>query len=381
MPEHFIVDAQTRLASPGYHEDRLTIRRAGDASTLQYVALPHDAHHSLSAALGALGWQLVTELEYFARSNVERARVEPVAPETTPEADAIRSAIVREATARLVADRHGVHFHPVLPADSPYPIGWTYRTAHAPSCQYSWVTGQGHAAARPGYTTREEAEHALRESAQNTSEARAPHGAVEAFSAAELGTLSATLRQTDPSSALPLTDDHALELLSCHWAGVQEVQPARAADRLLGWTFRIDTGSSAQYGWITSRGTRARALEDQRSAASATLAYAVRDEDLAAGRPVDADADTAAIAATESIKDAPTPQWRTLKGLATPFLLWGREDGDRFRPARDRKQVSGTPVTVVRTWMSGSIRYGEDESGREIHLWGAAAKHWAAPSS
>ncbi|AIV35583.1 hypothetical protein [Streptomyces sp. CCM_MD2014] len=93
----------------------------------------------------------------------------------------------------------------------------------------------------------------------------------------------------------------------------------------------------------------------------------------------------AARAAEETAAEAAPvpgePEWRTLKGVQVPFFLYGEErEGGRFAPAGDRKQVTGQPLRVVRLWMSGDIRYGEDETGRELYLWGAASKFWAAPA-
>jgi len=84
---------------------------------------------------------------------------------------------------------------------------------------------------------------------------------------------------------------------------------------------------------------------------------------------------------TAEAAEVPAPEWRTLKGLEGPFLIWGEDiaDGAGFRAAPDRKRVTGEPLKIVRTWMQGT-RYGEDERGRIIHLWGVATKYWAAPA-
>lgn len=76
------------------------------------------------------------------------------------------------------------------------------------------------------------------------------------------------------------------------------------------------------------------------------------------------------------------PQWRTLSGLASPFRIWGEYiDGGIFAKAKDRKQVTGKPIVIVETRMHGSVRYGKTEDGKEMCLWGAATKYWAAPVS
>ncbi|WP_030672362.1 hypothetical protein [Streptomyces sp. NRRL B-1347] len=87
-----------------------------------------------------------------------------------------------------------------------------------------------------------------------------------------------------------------------------------------------------------------------------------------------------AAAAESPLPDG--PEWRTLKGVATPFRLYGEEgEGGAFRPAGDRKQVTGRPLTITRLEMRGSVRYGTDENGREVYLWGAAAKFWVLPGA
>ncbi|GAB2331746.1 hypothetical protein AB0N20_27540 [Streptomyces griseoincarnatus] len=75
------------------------------------------------------------------------------------------------------------------------------------------------------------------------------------------------------------------------------------------------------------------------------------------------------------------PEWRTLKGMAAPCFLYGTErDGGRWWPAGDRKQVTGEPLLITRLWTDRGMRYAEDVNGREIPLFGAAGKYWAAPA-
>jgi len=76
------------------------------------------------------------------------------------------------------------------------------------------------------------------------------------------------------------------------------------------------------------------------------------------------------------------PEWRTLKGIACPFQLYGTELEDgTFSRAKDRKQVTGAPITIVHQWVSGSVRYGATADGREVCLWGVATKHWITPGA
>ncbi|MFI5880838.1 hypothetical protein [Streptomyces sp. NPDC051554] len=125
----------------------------------------------------------------------------------------------------------------------------------------------------------------------------------------------------------------------------------------------------------------------------AEAAHALADEWSAKGpRAVILSAPTDAVeltaAAADAIRDRLTrepekdalapPEWRTLKGVTTPFQIYGQEqEGGRFHPASDRKKATGEPLTIVRTWMHGT-RYGEDQSGRTIDLWGVATKYWVS---
>lgn len=95
----------------------------------------------------------------------------------------------------------------------------------------------------------------------------------------------------------------------------------------------------------------------------------------------------AAIRETLTAPAAPTvpeqpaaPQWRTLKGIDTPFHLYGQEGVHGFRVAGDRKQCTGQPLLITRIWMDGGMRYGEDASGRQVYLGGAATRYWVAPA-
>ncbi|MFJ4627139.1 hypothetical protein [Streptomyces sp. NPDC088847] len=78
--------------------------------------------------------------------------------------------------------------------------------------------------------------------------------------------------------------------------------------------------------------------------------------------------------------ELPAPEWGTLKGRTAPFRLWGTERDGRFCPAFDRKQVTGEPLVIAEVWTEqrGTARLGRDESGREIHLYGAATRFWSA---
>lgn len=90
--------------------------------------------------------------------------------------------------------------------------------------------------------------------------------------------------------------------------------------------------------------------------------------------PVVEEAPAPVVEAPDASADG--PEWRTLKGVAAPFQLYGEDHGEWFRPAGDRDRCTGEPLTVTRLWMKGGLRYGEDEMGRTLRLAGAAAKYW-----
>ncbi|MFM9594124.1 hypothetical protein ACKI16_23765 [Streptomyces scabiei] len=73
------------------------------------------------------------------------------------------------------------------------------------------------------------------------------------------------------------------------------------------------------------------------------------------------------------------PEWRTLKGMEAPFFLYGTEREGRWFPSGDRKQVTGQPLRITRVWIDRGLRYAEDETGRELSLFGPAGKFWTAP--
>ncbi|MCY0957702.1 hypothetical protein [Streptomyces sp. H27-H5] len=75
------------------------------------------------------------------------------------------------------------------------------------------------------------------------------------------------------------------------------------------------------------------------------------------------------------------PEWRTLKGMEAPFLLYGEDTADGFAPANNRKQCTGEPLLITRSWTETGTRYAEDATGRKCHLWGTATKYWVAPTA
>jgi hypothetical protein len=85
----------------------------------------------------------------------------------------------------------------------------------------------------------------------------------------------------------------------------------------------------------------------------------------------------------DEASDLPGPTWGTLKGRTAPFRLWGEERDGGFRPAFDRKEVTGEPLVIAEVWTEqrGTARRGRDVNGREVYLYGAATRFWSAPGA
>ncbi|MFD9903899.1 hypothetical protein [Streptomyces sp. NPDC059063] len=78
-------------------------------------------------------------------------------------------------------------------------------------------------------------------------------------------------------------------------------------------------------------------------------------------------------------QDDTAATWNTLRKVECPFQLYGIDENGFFRPAGDRKQLTGEPLTITELWVHGSLRYGKDDNGREVYLGGLATKFWTAP--
>ncbi|WP_406501571.1 hypothetical protein OHA04_27515 [Streptomyces sp. NBC_01590] len=151
-------------------------------------------------------------------------------------------------------------------------------------------------------------------------------------------------------------------------APVQEDAPAEAG--------AVDMAAVLAATRVLRRRKEVQRVIDNREAARAWSAPTSKVEE-----PAPTPEEASAPVAEQPETTAAAPEWRTLKGLETPFLLYGEESDGRFHPANDRKQCTGEPLVITRTWMSSGTRYGEDSGGREIHLWGVATKYWVAPAA
>ncbi|MFB8443619.1 hypothetical protein ACFC7A_31695 [Streptomyces niveus] len=75
------------------------------------------------------------------------------------------------------------------------------------------------------------------------------------------------------------------------------------------------------------------------------------------------------------------PEWRTLKGVTTPFDVLGvRDDRGRILLASDRRTPTGGPITVVRLEMRNGLRRGKTADGAEVNFSGTASKYWVVAS-
>ncbi|MFD8609477.1 hypothetical protein [Streptomyces sp. NPDC059631] len=164
MSRHFAAAAIVQ-AAPGIRELRITIREEGRADDFALIAVR--PMHDTQYVLAAFGWRLVSELEYVAGPNEERAEVAPCEPVDHGGAEALRNAVRREirahALARLVHP-DARHFHPVLlnRAHSADPIGWTYLTGTGEQRAHGWVTAAGRIADGVLNTIRAEAARSVR---------------------------------------------------------------------------------------------------------------------------------------------------------------------------------------------------------------------------
>ncbi|WP_326797460.1 hypothetical protein OG946_20235 [Streptomyces sp. NBC_01808] len=67
------------------------------------------------------------------------------------------------------------------------------------------------------------------------------------------------------------------------------------------------------------------------------------------------------------------PEWRTLKGVTTPFRIHTNSDGHPL----GRKDTPGDEtMTIVDMELRGSVRYGTTADGRKVILWGVATRYW-----
>ncbi|MXM66783.1 hypothetical protein GR925_25960 [Streptomyces sp. HUCO-GS316] len=294
-PARYTVECAIVQAHPGYREDRIGVRIAGEEDARQLIALPRTADWSTLSVLRAFGWE-AEQLEYVASLNLVRGTVRIIEPETCEAAQEIQQAVRREITARLtvrLSSGAAAHFQPVTADSGPYPIGWTYRIGYGERAFFGAVTAGGTLVAPAGIRTREDAEEELR----TADPAAAPynealHAYVSGLPAEELGRhfLAArngslnTLPDTLTAGA-PITVQQARDLVTRTYPSAEEFEAFQGqGGRFLGWTFRSGRLHSSRYGWITGRGTLTPALEPYRSEAGNVLVHADRDDQEAAER-------------------------------------------------------------------------------------------------
>lgn len=166
---------------------------------------------------------------------------------------------LRRAKAAALATHKGAHtFRPFCRTGEEMPTGWTFRVGFGAGARYGVATAEG--VAPVGLyeyaTTAERAFHQAEEAAARTA---AP--------------------QVDE-----LDQREAQRLVVGTYPAAKGFEAERDEDgRLIGYTFQVGTLHGACYGWITTAGTFAKALEPYRSHAVALLPMAVRDEQAARG--------------------------------------------------------------------------------------------------
>ncbi|MGW7514799.1 hypothetical protein ACWGJ2_04325 [Streptomyces sp. NPDC054796] len=84
-------------------------------------------------------------------------------------------------------------------------------------------------------------------------------------------------------------------------------------------------------------------------------------------------AERQAEAAEQAAADqTPQPQWRTLKGVETPFRIH-THDGT---PLRRNDTPATESMTITDMTCRGGVRYGTTADGHEVTLWGTATRYW-----
>lgn len=161
------------------------------------------------------------------------------------------------ARAAALATHKGAHeFRPFHRHGEEQPAGWTFRVGFGAGARYGVATAEGVAPV------------GLYEYA--TTAERAFHQAEEAAA-----------REAAPQVD-ELDEREAQRLVTGTYPAAKVFKAERDEDgRLLGYTFQVGTLHGACYGWITTAGTFAKALEPYRSVAVALLPMAVRDEQAA----------------------------------------------------------------------------------------------------
>lgn len=199
----FVVAGVSVLASPGYREDRISIRRRGETDAFALIALPQGMA-SMRDALAAFGWRLLGSLEYVAGPNETRGEVEPAQPAAGSAMEDLRDIVRSEILARMLAllcDSRSRNFQAVLSGggDARVPIGWTFRNGLGPAVAYGWVSAKGRVNNVVGVPHRDEAADTVRQwhatGADAPSHAEPAHGILREQPPADLARLLCTLRR------------------------------------------------------------------------------------------------------------------------------------------------------------------------------------------
>lgn len=190
-----------------------------------------------------------------ARLTAQRAR----AAATRDECEALR----RAKTAALATHKGAHTFRPFHRTGEQAPAGWTFRVGFGAHARYGVATAEGVAPV------------GLYEYA--TTAERAFHQGEEAARAAAPQVVEPAADQAEE-----LDEYEARRRVTGTYPAAKRFEAERDEDgRLIGYTFQVGTLHGARYGWITTGGTFAKALEPYRSQAVALIPMAIRDEQAA----------------------------------------------------------------------------------------------------
>jgi hypothetical protein len=169
----------------------------------------------------------------------------------------------RSKAAALATHEGAHHFRPFCRPGEQQPAGWTFRVGFGAGARYGVATPEGVAPV------------GLYEYATT---------AERAFYQAEEAARAAAPQADEPAAdqADELDEHEAKRRVTGTYPAAKGFEAERDEDgRLIGYTFQVGTLHGACYGWITTGGTFAQALEPYRSQAVALLPMAIRDEQAA----------------------------------------------------------------------------------------------------
>lgn len=197
----------------------------------------------------------------FYRDGAEILRARLVRQQERAAYTRVQEENLRRARAAAFAAHKSPHtFRPFCRPGEEQPAGWTFRVGFGAGARYGVTTPEG-VAPIGLYEYVTTAERAFHQAGEAAARAAAP--------------------QADEPAA-ELDEHEAKRHVTGTYPAAKGFEAERDEDgRLIGYTFQVGTLHGACYGWITTAGTFAKALEPYRSHAVALLPMAVRDEQAA----------------------------------------------------------------------------------------------------